>query len=140
MPDSARIPDFKRKNGRYINILAPQVRVVVSMLQFFSAGGGTASFERRRHGETIHEFLARRFAPCSPLQSYGWTVSAATLRIMRAPLGRGRARTLTVTLRAPNTTTLPNTTEADRRFALALLERWGLVAPPARDIDVIADF
>ncbi|WP_245947460.1 hypothetical protein [Jannaschia seohaensis] len=50
-----------------------------------------------------------------------------------------RAKTLTVTLRTPNTTTLPNTTEADRSYALDLLERWGLVAPPAQGVDLIED-
>ena len=41
-----------------------------------------------------------------------------------------RPRTLTVTMNAPNTTSLPNKTEADRQFVYDLLERWRLLAPP----------
>ena len=74
-----------------------------------------------------------------PLQAYGWTIYAATLRIMRAAHDSKSAKTLTVTLRAPNTTTLPNTTEADRRYALNLLDRWSLIAPIPEDIAVIED-
>jgi len=114
--------------------------VEVSSLEFFSTGGGTARFERRGDDETIYEFLARRFGPYSPAQAYGWTIYAATLRIMRAARDGKRAKTLTVTLRAPNTTTLPNTTEADRHYALDLLERWGLIAPLSQDVDVTEDF
>ncbi|SLN41772.1 hypothetical protein ROJ8625_02010 [Roseivivax jejudonensis] len=114
--------------------------VEVSSLEFFSTGGGTARFERRGDDETIYEFLGRRFGPHSPLQAYGWTIYAATLRIKRAARDGTRGKTLTVTLRAPNTTTLPNTTEADRHYALDLLERWGVIAPPPEDVDVTKDF
>lgn len=114
-------------------------RVEVSSLEFFSTGGGTARFERRGEDESIYDFLARRFGPHSPLQAHGWTIFAATLRIVRAPRDGKRAKTLTVTLRAPNTTTLPNTTEADRHDALDLLERWGLIVPLPQDVDVTED-
>lgn len=114
--------------------------VEVSSLEFFSTGGGTARFERRCDDETIYDFLERRFGPHSPLQAHGWTIYAATLRIMRTASDGKRAKTLTVTLRVPNTTTLPNTTEADRHYALDLLERWHLIAPPPQDVDVTEDF
>lgn len=114
--------------------------VEVSSLEFFSTGGGTARFERRGDDETIYDFLGRRFGPHSPLKAHGWTIYAATLRIMRAARNGMRAKTLTVTLRAPNTTTLPNTTEADRHYALDLLERWGLIAPLPQDVDLTEDF
>lgn len=74
------------------------------------------------------------------MKAHGWTIYAATLRIMRAARNGMRAKTLTVTLRAPNTTTLPNTTEADRHYALDLLERWGLIAPLPQDVDLTEDF
>lgn len=35
---------------------------------------------------------------------------------------------------------LPNTTESDRHYALGLLERWGLLAPPPHDFEVTEDF
>jgi len=44
---------------------------------------------------------------------------------------------LTVTLRTPNTTTIPNKTDTERQFALRLLERWNLVVPPPEAFDVI---
>ena len=114
--------------------------VEVLSLEFFSTGGGTARFERRGDDETIHEFLGRCLGPLSPLRAHGWTIYAATLRIKRAARDATRGKTLTVTLRAPNTTTLPNTTEADRHYALDLLERWGLIAPPPQDVEVTEDF
>ena len=50
-----------------------------------------------------------------------------------------RRRTLVVTLRSPNTTTIPNKTETDRQLVLNLLERWNLIAPPSPEIDLIED-
>lgn len=112
-------------------------KIEVSALDFFSTGGGTARYERRGDDETIYDFLARRMGAYSPLETPGWTIYAATLRIRRAARDGKSAKSLTVTLRAPNTTTLPNTTDADRRFALDLLERWKLIAPMPEDIDVL---
>ena len=112
-------------------------RVEVSALDFFAAGGGFAKFERRGDDETIYQFLARNFGDASPLKTPGWTITGATLRIFLAAQDGKRKRTLTVTLRTPNTTTIPNKTEADRQFVMQLLERWNLIAPPPDDLDVI---
>ncbi|MEO1150668.1 MAG: hypothetical protein AAFW83_06715 [Pseudomonadota bacterium] len=102
--------------------------VEVSALEFFSGGGGFARFERRGEDETLYAFLDRRFGNRSPLKTDGWHLTSGTLRIVLARNRGRRRRTLTVTLRSPNTTTIPNKTEEDRQFALDLLERWQLIA------------
>ncbi len=112
-------------------------RIEVSSLDFHATGGGFVRVEKRGEDETIYQFLERRFGNQSPLSAGGWQILAATLRIVLAPLDGQRRRTLTVTLRAPNTTTLPNKTEKDRHFVFTLLERWGLLAPAPKDFDVI---
>lgn len=114
-------------------------RVEVSSLDFFSTGGGFARFDKRGDGETIYQFLDRRFGQVSPLKAGGWQIVSATLRIVMAAQDAKRRRTLTVTLRSPNTTTIPNKTEADRQRVLNLLERWNLIAPPSPEIDVTED-
>jgi hypothetical protein len=111
-------------------------RVEVSSLDFFTSDGAMARFEQKGDEETIYQFLDRRFGVSSPLQAGGWTITGATLRIIVAPTDGKRRKTLTVTLRTPNTTTLPNKTEADRQFVFDLLERWGLIAPPQKDFDL----
>lgn len=110
-------------------------RAEVSSLDFFSTGGGFARFEKRGDGETIYQFLDRRFGSTSPLRATGWQIVSATLRIKLAANEGKRARTLTVTLRTPNTTTLPNKTEADRQFVFDLLERWQIFEPLLPDVD-----
>ncbi|SEW32924.1 hypothetical protein SAMN04488515_2366 [Cognatiyoonia koreensis] len=112
-------------------------RVEVSSLDFFSSGGGFSRFERKGEGENIYRFLERRFGPSSPLTASGWDILGATIRIVVAASEEKRRRTLTVTLRAPNTTTLPNKTETDRQFVFGLLERWNLIAPPEKEAEVI---
>lgn len=112
-------------------------QVQVSSLEFYSVGGGFARFEHRGDDETIYQFLERQFGGRSPIHAAGWTLFAATLRIMLAPQDGKRAKTLTVTLRSPNTTTIPNKTEAERQFVMALLDRWKLIAPPPEPFDVI---
>ena len=103
--------------------------VELSALDFYSTGGGISRFERRGDDETIYQFLERRFGEASPLKTGGWQIIAATIRIVLSPKDGARKKTLTVTMRSPNTTTLPNSTEANRQFALNLLERWQLIAP-----------
>lgn len=115
-------------------------RVDVSSLDFYSMGGGFARFEKRGEDETIYQFLERRFGTMSPLRSSGWTITAATLRIVMKARDEKRQRTLTVTLKTPNTTTLPNKTESDRQYVFALLERWGLLAPAPKSEDLFEDF
>lgn len=112
-------------------------RVEVSSLDFGDGSGGIARFEKRGVDESIYDFLDRRFATMSPLRTGGWTILAATVRIVLAAQEGKRQRTLTVTLRLPNTTTSPNTTESDRQFIFGLLERWGLLAPPAESFDLL---
>lgn len=114
--------------------------IEVSSLEFFSTAGGTARFERRGEEETIYEFLGRRFGPHSPLRAHGWTIYSATLRIRRAARNGMLAKTLTITLRAPNTTTLRDMTEFDRHYALNLLERWDLIAALPPEFNVTEEF
>jgi hypothetical protein len=114
-------------------------RIEVSALDFYSAGGGFSRFERRGDGETIYQFLEHRFSGSSPLKASGWQIIGATIRIIIAATEGKRRRTLTVTLRSPNTTTLPNKTELDRQFVFELLERWRLIAPPSKDEEIFED-
>lgn len=114
-------------------------RVEVSSLDFYSVGGGFARFEKRGEDETVYQFLERRFGTMSPLRSGGWTIIGATLRIVMKAHDEKRQRTLTVTLKTPNTTTLPNKTEADRHFVFGLLERWQLLAPAPKAEDLFED-
>jgi len=114
-------------------------RVEVSSLDFFSSGGGFTRIEKRGDDETIYQFLDRRFGDFSPLLASGWQITGATLRIFITARDGHRRRTLTVTLRSPNTTTVPNKTEKDRQFVFSLLERWRLLAPPPRDIDLVEE-
>lgn len=105
-------------------------RVEVSSLSFRSSDGAFLMAERRGEHETLYQFLARRFGSMSPLQAGGWHIVAATLRIFKAPHDGRKGHVLTVTLRTPNTTSVPNKTEAERTFVFDLLERWQLLDPP----------
>lgn len=112
-------------------------RVEVSSLDFFATGGGFARYERKGDDESIYHFLGRQFGDKSPLRASGWKITGATLRIILAAHDGKRSKTLTITLRSPNTTTIPNKTETDRQFVLDLLERWKLIAPLTASFDVI---
>ena len=112
-------------------------KVEVSSLDFYSTGGGFARYERRGDDETIYQFLERQFGARSPIQAAGWTIIGATIRIVQTAQDGKRSKTLTVTLRNPNTTTIPNKTEAERQFVVTLLERWKLIAPAPEPFDVI---
>lgn len=112
-------------------------RVEVSALELWAVGGGSARYERRGEDDTIYQFLARQFGDGSPLTNHGWNITGATLRLFLERKADKRARTLTVTLRSPNTTTIPNATDKDRQFVMELLERWKLVAPQQESFDVI---
>ncbi|QFT71500.1 hypothetical protein [Ruegeria sp. THAF33] len=112
-------------------------RIEVSSLEFHATGGGYVRIEKRGEGESVYQFIERRFGHNSPLRAGGWQILAATVRIILTPTDGQRRRTLTVTLRLPNTTTLPNKTEKDRQFVFNLLERWGLLAAPHADFDVV---
>ena len=107
--------------------------VEISTLDFGDAGSGIARFEKPGEGESIYRFLERRFGAASPLRASGWNILAATIRIELEVREGKRKRTLVVTLRLPNTTTSPNTTEGDRQFIFALLERWGLLEPTVEE-------
>jgi hypothetical protein len=111
-------------------------RVEVSSLSFRTSDGGFLRVEKRGEDETLYQFLDRQFRAASPLRSGGWEILSATLRIVLAAIDGKRARTLTVTLSAPNTTTLPNKTETDRQFVYDLLGRWHLLAPPPTSADL----
>jgi len=112
-------------------------RIDVTSLDFFASGGGFSRLEYKGENESIYHFLGRRFGDKSPLTAPGWILNGATLRIVLAPSDGKRRKTLIITLRTPNVTTIPNKTETDRQFILDLLERWKLVAPPILDFDVI---
>lgn len=105
-------------------------RVEVSSLSFRSADGAFLMAEKRGEDENLYQFLQRRFGAASPLQAGGWHIVAATLRIFKAPRGGKNGHVLTVTLRTPNTTSVPNKAEAERAFVFDLLERWELLDPP----------
>lgn len=105
-------------------------RVEVSSLSFRSSDGAFLLTEKRGEDERLYQFLDRRFGSASPLRARGWSIVAATLRIFLAPRDGNKSRILTVTLRTPNTTTVPNKTENERKFVFELLERWNLRAPP----------
>lgn len=105
-------------------------RVEVSSLSFRSSDGGFVRIEKRGEGETLYAFLERRFGAASPLRVGGWQILSATLRLMLTPNDGKKGRILTVTLSAPNTTSVPNKTERERQFVYRLLERWHLLAPP----------
>lgn len=122
-------PHFEREPADEIE------RVEVSSLDFFATGGGFARIEKRGEDESIYQFLDRKFGSFSPLRAPGWHMTGATIRIIIAATDDQRRRTLTVTLRTPNTTTLPNKTERDRQFVFALLERWNLLAPRLTEAD-----
>ena len=111
--------------------------IEVSSLDFFSTGGGFCRIERRGDEENIYQFLERRFGSSSPLKASGWMVTGATIRTVLSAREGQRRKTLTVTLRTPNTTTLPNKTEKDRHFVFGLLERWKLIAPPPKDAELV---
>lgn len=104
--------------------------VEVSSLSFQSTDGAFLMAEKRGEDETLYQFLQRRFGVASPLQASGWRIVAATLRIFKAPRDGKKGNVLTVTLRTPNTTSVPNKTEAERAFVFDLLERWKLLDPP----------
>ncbi|WP_146348501.1 hypothetical protein [Falsiphaeobacter marinintestinus] len=110
--------------------------VEVSSLSFRSSDGGFVRAEKRADNETLYQFLDRRFGRASPLCAPGWQILAATLRVILTATQGKSSRTLTVTLSAPNTTTLPNKTETDRQFVYDLLERWNLLAPPPTSADL----
>lgn len=105
-------------------------RVEVSSLSFRSSDGGFLRVEKRGDEETLYQCLERWFGPGSPLRAGGWAIISATLRIYLAASEGKRSRSLTITLSAPNTTSLPNKTETDRQLVYGLLERWKLLAPP----------
>lgn len=105
-------------------------RVEVSSLSFRSTDGAFLMVEKRGEDETLYQFLQRRFGAASPLRAGGWQIVAATLRVFKAPRDGKKGHVLTVTLRTPNTTSVPNKTEAERAFVFDLLERWELLDPP----------
>ena len=96
---------------------------------FFAHGGGFMKFEKFGPDQDIYEFLRKRFAERSPLVAPGWTMVSATIRIGLVGRQGRRPKSLIVTVRTPNTTTLPNKTEEDRQFVFRLLERWGIILP-----------
>ncbi|MEO9781637.1 MAG: hypothetical protein ABJH07_03145 [Sedimentitalea sp.] len=142
-PQSETPVETPRRNVMLDTLKSPQIfltepadgieRVEVSSLDFFSTGGGFTRIEKRGEGETLYHFLERRFGGFSPLRLGGWHMTGATIRIIIAAKEDQRRHTLTVTLRTPNTTTLPNKTEQDRQFVFGLLERWNLLAPRHMD-------
>lgn len=111
-------------------------RVEVSSLSFRSTDGAFLMAEKRGKDETLYQFLQRRFGGASPLQASGWQIVAATLRIFKAPRDGKKGHVVTVTLRTPNTTSVPNKTEAERAFVFDLLERWELLDPPPTKADL----
>ncbi|SMY09952.1 hypothetical protein [Flavimaricola marinus] len=112
-------------------------RVEVSSMSFRSSDGALLMAEKRGENETLHAFLERRFGSSSPLRASGWQIVAATLRIFMASNDEKPGRTLTVTLRMPNSTSVPNKTGTQRQFVYDLLERWGLLAPPPSRNDLL---
>lgn len=127
-----------RKNSELVTVPADGIeRVEVSALSFKSPDGGFLMVEKRGDDETLYQFLERQLGAASPLRSGGWQIAAATLRIFLAPRDGKKGRTLTVTLRTPNTTSVPNKTGKEREFVFGLLERWNLLAPPPTKAELL---
>ena len=120
--------EILRREPELMTVPADEIdRVEVSSLSFRSTDEAYLMAEKRGEDETLYQFLHRRFGVSSPLQASGWQIVSATLRIFKAPR---EGSVLTVTLRTPNTTSVPNKTEAERTFVFDLLERWELLDPP----------
>lgn len=129
--------EILRKSPELTTVPADGIETVeVSSLSFRSSDGGFLLVEKRGDDETLYEFLARRFGGNSPLRAGGWQIVAATLRVFLEPRDGKKGRALTVTLKTPNTTSVPNKTEAERQFVYGLLERWNLLAPPPSVADL----
>ena len=124
------VPDFEIEPADGIE------SVNVVGCDFYAHGGGFLKFEKFGQDQVLYQFLGKRFGERSPLVAPGWTMVSATIRIKLAGKAGRRARSMTVTLRTPNTTTLPNKTEDDRQFVFGLLERWGILLPLADTEDV----
>ncbi len=101
--------------------------VHVSALDFYHARGGFSRHEKPKSSFSIFDFLKSAYGERSPLVDKSWLLVAATLKLKLAPHGAGRGRTLTVTLRTPNTTSLPNMTDQEKQLITRLLERWRLL-------------
>lgn len=84
--------------------------------------------ERRADGD-LYERAERAFGRGGLPAREGWPVLSARLRIVFEPeKPKGRAKTVTFELKAPDRTNLRDQIELHRRIADTLLERWGLYA------------
>ena len=101
--------------------------VFVSALDFYHDRGGFSRHEKPKSSITIFDFLKSAYRERSPLDDTSWMLVAATLKLKLTPQEGSRGRTLTVTLRTPNTTSLPNMTDQEKQLVTKLLERWRLL-------------
>lgn len=97
--------------------------------------GAIATFEVSRSdqghsGSDLYDRAERAFGRNGIPQREGWPVIAAKLRVRFAPeKPKGRAKSVTFEMKAPDRTNLRDQIELHRRIADSLLSRWGLYAP-----------
>lgn len=101
--------------------------VTVSALDFYHDLGGFSRHEKPKSTLSIFGFLSEAYGDSSPLIDTSWRLVAATLKIKTAPNDGSRGKTLTVRLRTPNTTSLPNMTDTEKQAVMKLMERWRLL-------------
>ena len=82
-----------------------------------------SEFQYPSDNSKIYERISGSHGETSPLKT-GAAMRGATIKIRRA---KGCGKMLTIDLRFPNSTTLQNQTEDDKRMSLKLLERWGIL-------------
>ena len=104
-------------------------KVEVMSLQFRSLSGLLTTFNKPKDDRSIYAMINTEYGDNSPLTCDKHEVIAAIVRIIRSPTDARRKKTLTVKLRCPNSTTMPNKTEQDWHLVQGLLERWGLLEP-----------
>lgn len=100
-------------------------RYEISELILSGPEGRKATFEQRNPKESVYDYLANEFGEHSPLQSFNWRLTGATIRVERKPVsGKGRNRNIVVDLKEPNRTNIRNRTDEDREFITVLFDRW----------------
>ena len=118
---------------------ADQIEIVfVSALGFYHSLGGFVRHEKPKTSMSMYEYLEKACGSNSPLDDVRWKMVSATVKIKMKAIGGRRSKTHTVTLKTPNTTSLPNMTEQEKQFVMRRLERWGLIMGEDAGLEVAA--